>query len=270
MSQLKAKQLKLPEAGALLIGGVGGTGTTISASGKNDQVLRVVGGFPEWSVNDHLTSANLLNRVDAVDAEGVKIAVTNLAGDESLDLAVFKNGSAADESFEFSSAGGAVTIAAKGTALDVDIVLAPQGGGDVIIGNAGGGVIQADDGEDLALFGGTGAGNLFLNGGGTGKIYYGNDDQLASREIATIGDVETATQNAAVTQTRSEFDGSETFTLNANTVAASIIAHINGLVIKDDFYSYNSTSNVVTFNAGTLGYTLDEIDQVVFTYEVTA
>jgi hypothetical protein len=268
MSQLKAKQLKLAAEGDLLIGGSGGTGTTIAATGKAGQILRVVDGRPAWSVNDNLKSANTFNTVTAADATGVKVAVQNAGGTAAVDIATFKSGSAADESFEFSSTAGELKIAAKGTATDVDIVIAPQGGGDVIIGNEGGGIIQADDGEDLALFGGEGAGNLFLNGGGTGKIYYASDASDATKEIATKGDVSAATAAATVTQTRSEFDGSQTFTLQEKAIPASIIVHVNGLVIKAEKYAYNGTTRVVTFTG--LDYTLDNIDQVVFTYEVTA
>lgn len=270
MSQLKAKQLKLAAEGDLLIGGTGGTGTTISATGKADQILRVVNGKPAWSINDNLKSANTFNTVTAADADGVAIAVQNSAGDAAIELASFKSGSEADESFEFSSAAGAVTIAAKGTAEDVDLVLAPQGAGDVIIGHEGGGVIQADDGENLALFGGAGAGSLFLNGGGTGKVFYGNDDSVAGREVATLADLTDATAAATVSQTRDEFVGTDTFTLDAKTIAGSIIAHVNGLIVKENAFAYNSTSHVVTFNTANLGYTLDGVDQVVFTYEVTA
>ena len=269
MSQLKAKQLKLAAAGDLLIGGTGGTGTTISATGNNDKILRVVAGAPAWSVNDHLTSANGFNTVTATDAQGVAIAVQNTGGTAAVNLATFKAGSAADEAFEFSSTAGTVTIAAKGTAADVDIVIAPQGGGDVIIGNAGGGIIQADDGEDLALMGGAGLGNLFLAGGDAGgKIYYAENADDATREVATIGDVAAATAGAKVTQTRKEYDGSQTFTLDDKTIPASIIAHVNGLVVKAATYAYNGSTKVVTFTG--LSYTLDNVDQVVFTYEVTA
>jgi hypothetical protein len=270
MSQLKAKQLKLPEAGALLIGGVGGTGTTISASGKDDQILRVVSGSPVWSVNDHLNSINTFNKVTATDETGVKIAVENVDGTEAVDFATFKSGVTTDENFEFSGDTGRLTIAAKGTEANIDIVIAPQGTGEVIIGNSGGGIIQADDDEDLALFGGAGSGNLFLNGGGTGKIYYASDATDPDLEIATVGAVSTAVEAAKVTQTRSEFDGSQTFTLDNKTIPASIIVHLNGLAVKSDLYAYNGTTKVVTFNTVLLGYTLDASDQIVFTYEVTA
>lgn len=269
MSQLKAKQLKLAAAGDLLIGGTGGTGTTISATGNGDKILRVVGGAPAWSVNDHLNSVNGLNKVTLTDAKGIELGVQNAGGTATLNLATFQSGSAADENFMFTSAPGSLSIAAKGTAADIDIIIAPQGGGDVIIGNEGGGIIQADDGEDLAIRGGVGVGNLLLNGGGSGgKIFYADDSTDSLREVATIGDVQTATQGAKLTQTRSEYDGSQQFVLNAKTVAQSIIAHVNGLVIKDDFYAYSAGDNKVTFNG--LPYTLDAVDQVVFTYEVTA
>lgn len=271
MSQLKAKQLKLAAEGDLLVGGGSGTGTSLTAGeGNNDKILRVVDGKPAWSVNDNMKSANTYNTVTATDDDGVSIAVQNSTGDAAVGLAKFKSGSAADTSFEFSSEASALTISAAGSANDVDIVIAPKGSGDVIIGNEGGGIIQADDGEDLALLGGSGAGNLLLNGGGTGKIYYADNSTDATKEIATIGYVDSGIADAAVTQTRAEFAGDATFTLEENAIPASIIAHINGLVIKDDFYSFDDvTTYAVTFDTENLGYTLDSVDQVVFTYEVT-
>jgi len=265
MSQLKAKQLKLPAAGDLLIGGTGGTGTTVAATGNGDKILRVVNGAPAWSLNDNLKSANGFNTLTIADAVGATIAVQNAAGTAATTLATFKSGSVADEKFEFSSAAGKLNIAAVGAANDIDIVIAPKGGGDVIIGNSGGGIIQADDGEDLKLMGGQGAGNLILNGGGTGKIYYGADSTDATREVATIGTV----AQAARTQVRTEYAGDATsFALNAKTIDASVIPHINGLVIKQNMFTVDPTTKVVTFTG--LPYTLDNVDQVVFTYEVAA
>lgn len=269
MSQLKAKQLKLAAAGDLLIGGAGGTGTTISATGNADKILRVVNGAPAWSVNDNLKSANTFNSVTADDDAGVAVAVKNDAGTAATTLATFKSGSVADEAFAFSSSAGSLKIEATGTAADVDIILAPKGNGEIVIGSEGAGVIQADDGEDLSLLGGAGIGNLFLNGGGTGKVFYANDATDALKEVATKGDVQAATAAATVTQTRTEFAGDAAqFTLNAKTIQGSIIAHVNGLVLEQSYYTYNNTTKVVTFT--NLPYTLDNIDQVVFTYEVTA
>ena len=265
MSQLKAKQLKLAAAGDLLIGGTGGTGTTIAATGNGDKILRVVNGAPAWSLNDNLKSANGFNTIKVEDGKGLDVSVQNSGGTAATTLATFKSGSAADEKFEFSSTAGTLSIAAAGTADNIDIVIAPKGGGDVIIGNAGGGIIQADDAEDLAIRGGEGIGNLFLNGGGTGKIFYANDANDSLREIATIGNVASAVR----TQVRTEFAGdAASFALNAKTIDESVIPHINGLVIKKDNFTVNATTKVVTFS--TLPYGLDNIDQVVFTYEVTA
>lgn len=268
MSQLKAKQIKLPNAGDLLIGGSGGTGAVISATGNSDKILRIVSGAPAWSVNDHLVSANGFNKVNATDGAGVVVQVQNNTGTAAQTLATFKSGSTADERFEFISQPGSLTIGAVGTEADVDIIIAPQGNGDVVIGNEGGGIIQADDDEDLQLKGGAGRGNLLLNGGGTGKVFYGDDSLDATKEVATIGNVAASTAAAVRTQARKEFDGSQTFVLDAKTITDSIIAHINGLVIKDDYYAYSESNQTLTFNG--LPYTLDAVDQVVFTYENAA
>jgi len=56
-----------------------------------------------------------------------------------------------------------VKLGAQGTNADVDLRLAAQGAGHVIIGETGVGVIQADDGYDMTVAGGTGA-NLNLLG----------------------------------------------------------------------------------------------------------
>jgi hypothetical protein len=265
MSQLKAKQLKLPAAGSLLIGGTDGTGSTLPI-GSSTNILKVVSGALAWAQNDNIASANSFNSVTTTNIDGVVIAVENADGSAANTLATFAAGNDSDEAFKFIADAAKLTIAAEGTATDIDIVIAPKGGGEVVIGNAGGGVIQADDGEDLSLMGGAGAGNLLINGGGTGKVFYNNDSSDPDKEIATVGDIAAAVSDATVTQTRSEFTGDATFALNANVVAASVIAHINGLVIKDDFYTLTGTT--VAFSG--LPYTLDSADQVVFTYEITA
>jgi len=270
MSQLKAKQLRLSE-GSLLVGDSNGSGSALAA-GDSDKILRIVSGSPSWSANDNLKSANTYNTVTATDGTGVTVAVQNSGGNAAATLATFSSGSASDEAFTFSSAAGAVTITATGSTADVDLILAAQGSGDVVIGSEGGGIIQADDDEDLQLKGGTGSGNLYLNGGGTGKVYYGDNADDADLEVATVGSVATAVDAAKVTATRSEFAGDATFTLNAKTVADSVIAYVNGILIEDTYYSYTAGTQTVDFTAGStaLPYTLDSVDQVVFTYEVTA
>lgn len=277
MSQLKAKQIKLPTQGDLLIGGKGGTGAVISAANNSDKILRVVNGAPAWSVNDHLVSPNGFNTVKTTDGAGIVMQVQNATGTAAQTLATFKSGSTSDERYEFSSTPGALTIAAVSTtSTDVDIVITPQGNGDVIIGNEGGGIIQADDGEDLQLLGGapteTRTGNLLLFGGGEaigqGKVYYAKDTLDDTREVATVGNVAAATAAAVRTQTRKEFDGSQTFVLDVKTIPGSIIAHVNGLVIKDDYYAYSESNQTLTFSG--LPYALDNVDQVVFTYENAA
>lgn len=275
MSQLKAKQLKLSAAGDLLIGGTGGTGTTISASGNGDKILRVVNGAPAWDINDHLTSADGFNTVKATNGTGIVVSVANAAGTAAVPMLTFASGSASDENLKVSTSAGAVTISGQGSAADVDVIIAPQGNGDVIIGNAGGGIIQAEDGEDLALQGGNGGGNLFLlggdpaNGGSAGKIYYAGDSTDPTKEIATIGNVAQAVAAATVSPYRSEFTGTQAFVLNAKTLNGSVIAYVNGSLIEAPYFTYTANTQTVTFN-GSLPYTLDSSDQVVFTYEITA
>ena len=266
MAQFRPKQMKLSAPGDLLVADANSSGSVVSATGNEGKVLRVVSGMPVWSQDDHIVSDNGFNKATAIDGTGVVVAVQNASGNASTNLVTFQADSPSDENLVLSSAAGQILLTAKGTATDVDVVIAPQGSGEVIIGNTGPGLIQADDNDDLAIWGGTGSGNLYINGGGTGKVFYANDSSDATKEVATVGDIALAT----LTATRSQFTGDQTFTLNTKTVAGSIIAFINGLSMEAATYTYNSNTNVVAFDSSALGFTLDSSDKVVFTYEITA
>ena len=274
MSQLKAKQLRLPNAGDLLIGGSGGTGTTLTAgAGNNDRILRVVGGSPSWSVNDNLKSPDTFNRVTAVDNVGVVVAVENSTGDGHTALATFSSASPGDENFEFSSEAGVLNITALGTAADIDIVIAPKGGGDVVIGSGAGGLIAADTGEDLTLRGGDGDGNLFLFHGGTGRVFYGENSLDPLLEVATLGDIQDSVDFATTPQFRTQWTGAGPFVLNLSAgktavVPASIIINVNGSILSSDLYVYNPTGRTVIFQ--NLPYALDGEDTVIATYELAS
>lgn len=261
MSQVKAKQLKLAAAGDLLIGGNNGSGTTLSI-GTTGHVLRVVDSAPKWEVNNNLTSADGGTSITATDT------TINFVSD-AKNVATFGATATADSVLSLTADVGKLTLAAAGDAADVDVVIAPKGEGEVIIGTSGGGVIQADDGFDLKLMGGAGAGNLLLAGGGTGKVYYAGDASDPLKEVATKGDIDSAVGAATVSQTRTEYAGNATsFALDTKAILTSVIAYINGLVVKDDFFAVDPATKVVTFSG--LPYTLDDLDQVVFTYEITA
>ncbi|MFA5490877.1 MAG: hypothetical protein WC284_16985 [Candidimonas sp.] len=89
------------------------------------------------------------------------------------------SGAAGGETIVFTHANGEVVIEAvdADSTGDVDIRLVPQGNGQVFIGEAGDGVIQADDDSNLTVKGGAnavdGAGDLIL-GGGDGGATGGN------------------------------------------------------------------------------------------------
>lgn len=252
MSQLKAKQIKLVNTGDLIVGGVNGNGSILSAGGQG-KVLRVNSGTLNWEDVEKILSANGLNFVEAADGTGVSINVQNGAADAAVKLAQFLAGSASDESFVFSSAAGSIEIKAAGTATDVNVVITPQGNGEVIIGGNGESTIQGEDGQDLHVLGGAGAGNLVIDGGGTGKAYYGS--VAPANEIATIADTHV--------QGRQVFTGTDTFALPATVNVCTIVASINGLIIEPTLWNFDGTN--VTF--GELGYDLDGLDTVIFTYD---
>ena len=260
MSQLKAKQLKLASAGDLLVGGNNGTGSSLSI-GSAGQILRVVDSSPTWSANDTLTSSDGGTSITTTDT------VINFVSD-TKSVATFGVEENADSFLTMTASVGKLTLAGDGSADDVDVVISPKGEGEVIIGTSGGGAIQAEDGFDLKLLGGEGAGNLILMGGGTGKVYYADDASDPLREVATLGDIESAIGDSLVSQTRSEFAGNAiSFALNSKAVITSVIAHINGLVIEEDYFTVDPSDKTVTFSG--LPYILDAQDSVVFTYEIT-
>jgi hypothetical protein len=88
-----------------------------------------------------------------LDVAGTATVVSTMVATANTNTALALDFSAADE----------VKLAASGTSADVDLRLTAQGSGHVIIGETGVGVIQADDGYDMTIAGGTGA-NLNLQG----------------------------------------------------------------------------------------------------------
>lgn len=263
MSQVKAKQLKLNAAGDILIGGTNGAGTVLPI-GNNNQVLGVSNGTLTWTdfSADRIISSNEKTSVVASEND-----VTVTVNDKVV--TVFEIAESADSNLEIIADAGHVTLAAVGAGDDVDLILSAKGEGDVVIGASGSGTIQADDGYDLTILGGAGAGNLFLNGGGTGKVYYAEDATDPSKELATIGDIAEAVGGVSVpAQGRVEVAGDAVITLPAGVIAESVIVNINGLTIKDDYYSINSETKVLTFSG--LPYALDSADEVLVTFDAVA
>lgn len=259
MSQVKAKQLKLNNQGDLLIGGVGGNGSVLGI-GDSGQVLRVVDSAPQWSVNNTLISSDGQTSITATDTS------VDIVSD-GFSVAKFGATPTADSNLIVTSDSGSITLSAEGSQENVDLILAAKGTGDVVIGSTGSGVIQADDGYDLKLMGGEGAGNLLLAGGGTGKVYYGDDALDPLKEVATKGDIDSAI--AQIPETGEvQFAGDATFVLPQEANLSKLDVLINGLLVTADFYLVDSETKVLTFS--NLPYGLDNLDKVVVKYEAVA
>jgi len=118
--------------------------------------------------SDEIVSADTLTSVKAADGaiefygdvDGTKTKVGDIVTSDTQD---------SNFQIDLGTAGEVRVEAISGTADDVDIRLVPQGAGQVIIGDAGAGFIQAEDGYDLTLAGGDNAagdaGNIILRGG---------------------------------------------------------------------------------------------------------
>lgn len=291
MARIGAKQISVP-AGGLVIGGSNGGGTVL-ARGASDRILRIVDDAPEWSVNDRLTDASGLASVIADDGE-VLINVARVIGTDpetnqsifgSHTMMTFLAADTSDASFSVYSGENQLFIEADGSDTDIDIVIAPKGDGDVVIGSGTGGAISANAGEDLVISGGDGGGNLFLFHGGTGRVFYSEpfgegQPIVLDREVATIGDITSRVADAVATsdtpQFRTELAGDVPFVLALNDVdhptktviiPPSIIISINGAIIPSSMYSFNPDTQTVAFNAN-LPYALDADDIFIATYEL--
>jgi hypothetical protein len=237
MTQLRAKQIFFANEGELLVGGAGTKGVYLP-KGSTGNSLRVIDGSLSWT------------SVDKIENEGAFVA-TSMG---SIVLAP--------------SEAGLLTITADNNSVSLtansDIHLKPKAGGEVIIGEAGGGVIQSDDNEDLTILGGAGAGNLFLMHGGSGKLFYATDASDPLREVATLGDVKAALTAA---RGRAEFLGDAAgFVVPSSAVLSSVEVFINGLIAPAGEYSVNPTSREVTFDAAKIGYEFDAQDTIVFLF----
>jgi hypothetical protein len=140
---------------------------------------------------DTIKTADSLNSVHVADnSVEFKLNVGNAAQSVGTIIA----GPDADSNFQFDlSAAGEVILRAQGEPTDVDLRLAGQGAGHVIIGETGVGVIQADDGYDMTVAGGVGGGNLNLYGS---TVVVGGEDTTA---VAKFNSIANATAFAEVT-----------------------------------------------------------------------
>lgn len=262
MTQLRPKQLKFNGAGDLIVGAANGGGAYL-ARGAQGTMLRVINGGLTWTTLDQITSSNTHNIVTATDGAGITMSVQNSDNSAAVPMLTLSPG-ANDAKLDITNDANGVVLSVSATAADANIWLKPQAGGEVIIGQTGGGIIQSDDNEDLTILGGAGAGNLFLMHGGTGKLFYAADATDPLREIATLGDIKGA---VAAGRGRFEYAGNApSFVVPGSAVLNSVEVFINGLIAPVGEYSIDSTSRVVTFDAAKIGYTFDAQDKIVFLY----
>lgn len=267
MTQLRAKQVFFANPGELLIGGASNRGTYLP-KGAQGNILRVINGGLTWTTLDQISSANARNIVTATDGAGVTISVQNAANTAAVPLVKLSSGVTGDSRLDISNDANGLTLSASSTSANANIWLKPQAGGEVVIGQAGGGVIQSDANEDLSILGGAGAGNLFLSHGGTGKLFYAVDASNPLREIATIGDIKASVQNAAG---RFEYAGNATsFVVPQSAILNSVEVFVNGLILRNNEYTIDSTSRAITFDYTRIGYTFDSLDNIVLLYNAAA
>lgn len=87
-------------------------------------------------------------------------------------------------------------------------------------------------------------------------------DALDAADVALSGRIDALEAAPAVEGKADEFVGTDTFELSETPVAGTLVASINGLIVKPSLVDL--TAGTVTF--GALGYTLDADDEVVFSY----
>lgn len=263
MTQLRAKQIFFANQGALLVGGASNRGTYL-AKGAAGSVLRVVNGGLTWTTLDQIQSSNAHNVVTATDGAGITLSVQNAANTAAQPLVQLASGVVGDSMLNITNDASGIVLSATSSNADANIWLKPQAGGEVIIGQTGGGIIQSDDNEDLTILGGAGAGNLFLMHGGTGKLFYAADATDPLREVATVGDIKNTVANQAG---RFEYAGNATsFVVPGSAVLNSVQVFINGLIAALGTYSIDGSSRVITFDAAKIGYTFDAQDRIILIY----
>lgn len=158
-------------------------------------VSALVGGIDNTRIND---AAN----TTFVDTD--QVANTVVIGASAGTVAEFAAGDNTQFfRFEAGTSANTIRMEAAGTETDIDIRIVPKGTGEVFIGEAGNGSIQADDGFDLTLAGGDNAGGaagdlilkggdgttdgdvLVRNGGGAALVTFGSSDQSVTHFATT-------------------------------------------------------------------------------------
>jgi hypothetical protein len=158
-----------------------------------------------------------------------------------------------------------IHVTASGTATNVGISIEPKAAGIVKIGGSAP-TLQTGANLDLTILGGSGAGNLILNGGGTGKIYYSTTATNPAFEVATLNDIQQNQNAHTITNESFVVTGTTVPTVPSSTIVTSVRISVNGLMINDDNYSINSSHQVI-FNPTAMQFSLDETDEVEVTYE---
>ena len=163
-------------------------------------------------------------------------------------VAEFVGASATDDFFVFNTAtsAGTLRIEASGTSTDIDIRIVPKGAGEVFIGDAGNGVIQADDTFDLTVAGGDNGGDLILKGGTTGgEVLIQND---AGNALVTFGADNTVTHYAATAESYSQDYVLRFVTTGTGTDAENIAIPANGTVLLEGYIVARETTLATTAN----------------------
>ena len=122
-----------------------------------------------------LTAAEANAVAQQAEIDALENALENLSQDTITSLNTVYSVHAANTAVEFAATDAAVgldltlsdseaRLAVNSTAADADLRLVAKGAGQVIIGDEGVGIIQADDGYAMTVAGGVGGGNLNLKG----------------------------------------------------------------------------------------------------------
>lgn len=239
MTMMRAKQLYFANENQIIIGSSSSNGRYLNP-GATGTLLRVTASGLSWS------------NLDVLKNDTGTQSITTGAND--IDL---KSG---DANLKISSTETALQLTVSGTTAK-DLILVPGENGNVIIGGPGDGVIEAEPNEDLSIKGGSGAGNLFLSAGATGKVYYGNDASNPLNEVATLG---TVRGDLSSSFQRVQYQGNATLTVPANAITSTIEAYINGVLISVN--DYTISNNILEFSEANLGFVLDNLDVVIIIY----
>lgn len=148
--------------------------------------------------------------------------------------------------FDTATSAGVLRVEASGTSTDIDIRLVPKGNGEVFIGDAGNGVIQADNGFDLTLAGGDQGGDLILRGGvSAGQVFVQND---SGNEFVTFGADQTVTHYATDANSYAKDYVLRLTTIGTGTATENFAIPSNGTVLLEGYVVGRETNLATTAN----------------------